>query len=716
MAIDASPRTPAYESREATPGVCGTGAARPRRRAALLLALVLLACLDGSSPAAGAHRVIRRHARLPAGDCQPYAAAPCLLPFPDNRFTRPDASTTTGLRVQLPAAAMPVNRDGERIDVSEYERSDGFSPGSTVVVHVPGLDNGRAFQRTAPVGLADMSQTYAREQPIAIVDEQTGGRQLIWSELDYTAISPQTTDLLIHPGKGLAEGHTYAIALRNLREAHGRPIGAPSWFARLRDRRRLPGQQSAQRARYARIFAALARAGIPRRSLYEAWDFTVASSSALTSRLLAIRDDAFAQLGDWNLADGTVQGAAPAFTVSSVDQLSPRLRRVQGTFAVPCYLVVCGASAASGFHYGSGNLDALPAQLPGNVASAQFECIIPTGAGPARISLYGHGLLGSHVEVEAAWMQQTASEHNIAFCATDWWGLTGADLPFLIQALRHVNALPSIVDRLQQGVLNTLYLGRLMRHPQGLASDPAFQAGGRALIDTSNLYFYGNSVGGILGGVATAVAPDFRRSVLGVTGSDFFGVMVPHGRSFSVLGKFVLRNYRDHSLHPLVLDLLQQLWERADPDGYAPQMTSHPLPNTPPHAVLLQIAYGDFEVSMYAAAVEARSVGVSAHEPALDASNDRARDRKLLLGLPAISSYPFAGSAIVLWDSGPGHTQPPPLVNLPPPPASAANRDPHEDPRYTPAAQLQTSAFLEPDGAVLDVCGGQPCHSSNYVP
>src|SRR5207245_5469210 len=127
----------------------------------------------------------------------------------------------------------------------------------------------------------------------------------------------------------------------------------------------------------------------------------------------------------------------------------------------------------------------------------------------------------------------------------------------------------------------------------------------------------------------------------------------------------------------------------------------------------LQMAYGHFEGSMYAAAVEARTIGVSAHEPALDARNERARDRKLLLGLPALSSSPFAGSAIVLWDSGPGRTQPPPLANLPPPPASAADRDPHEDPRYTPAAQLQTSAFLEPGGAVVEVCGGQPCHSSN---
>ena len=57
VAIGASPRTPADESREPTPGVCGTEATRTRQRAALLLALMLLACLDASSLAAG-HRTL----------------------------------------------------------------------------------------------------------------------------------------------------------------------------------------------------------------------------------------------------------------------------------------------------------------------------------------------------------------------------------------------------------------------------------------------------------------------------------------------------------------------------------------------------------------------------------------------------------------------------------------------------------------------------------
>ena len=51
------------------------------------------------------------------------------------------------------------------------------------------------------------------------------------------------------------------------------------------------------------------------------------------------------------------------------------------------------------------------------------------------------------------------------------------------------------------------------------------------------------------------------------------------------------------TLHPWLLDLIQQLWDRGDPDGYAQQMTEHPLPDTPAHQVLMQIAYGDFQVS-----------------------------------------------------------------------------------------------------------------------
>jgi|SRR5579875_210480 len=652
----------------------------------------------------------------PAADCQPFGRTPCLLPFPNNLFTRPDRSTPTGLRVHLPAGAMPVNVHGQRVSVAEYDRNDGFSPGSAMIVHVPGLDNPRAFARTNPVGLLNLRRAFDRNAPIVVIDEATGRRQLIYAQLDANAPTPATTNLMIIPARELTEGHTYIVALRHLRNARGRLLAAPAWFERLRDNRPLPRNERSQRARYRRIFAVLARAGIPRRQLYEAWDFTVGSERSLTSRLLAIRNNAFAQLGDRNLADGRVTGRAPAYTITSTTLLSPRLRDIQGTFQVPCYLITCGESATTGFHYSSRRPDALPTQIPGNVATAQFECIVPTTATPltpARIVLYGHGLLGSHAEVHAAPQEALATNYNMVLCATNWWGLAAGDDQLALRAVSNLNLFPVIVDRLQQGVLNALFLGRLMLNPHGLAANPAFQLAGRPIIETSQLYYDGNSQGGIEGGIVTAVSPDIRRAELGVTGIDYGNMLIQRSTDFEPFKQVLEQNYPDASLYPVITDLLQQLWDRGDPDGYAPQMTSHPLPDTPSHTVLMQIAYGDFQVSMYAGAAEARTIGASVYRPALDPVRDR--DRHLFYGLPTISRFPFAGSAVEIWDSGPGRVQPPPVANVPPTPGPN-NIDPHEDPRNTPAAQLQISDFLRPNGAVIDACGGRPCHSYDYTP
>jgi hypothetical protein len=121
----------------------------------------------------------------PAADCQPFAGRPCLFPFPDDLFTRRDKTSHTGLRVKLPAAGMPRNIKGVRIATGPYDRNDGFSPGSVILLHIPGLDNARAVKRTNPVPLTDLAQTFAKRAPIVVIDETTGKRQLIWAELDH---------------------------------------------------------------------------------------------------------------------------------------------------------------------------------------------------------------------------------------------------------------------------------------------------------------------------------------------------------------------------------------------------------------------------------------------------------------------------------------------------------------------------------------------------
>jgi hypothetical protein len=663
----------------------------------------------------------------PAGDCQPFTKQPCMLPFPNDLYTKPAKDSKTGLAVDLPQAAMPTNKAGDQMDVAPYDRNDGFSPGSMMVARVPGLDTPEALKQTNPAPLTDMSQAFKKRAPIVVIDEKTKQRQLIWAELDSNAASSQDTTLLIHPGQNLEYGHTYAVAMRRLKDANGKTLQAPKWFEKLRDKKKLPADEKSQKSRYAHIFKVLKKAGIKRGNLYMAWDFTVGSRASLTQNLLHIRNAAFRGLGDDNLADGKVTGHAPRFKVTGVeDNPDPGIARyVTGHFKVPCYLQAQGCPPGSTFNYASSDRYAHPKKIQGNVAKAPFYCIIPdvaTPGDPARGSIYGHGLLGSGTQITADYIEALAREHNFIICATDWWGMSSGDVPYDVSALGDLNGFPAVVDRLQQGVLNTLFLSRLMRTSDGLASDPAFQQGGKSLLDTSSGYYYGNSQGGIMGGITTAVAPDFTHSVLGATGMDYGGLLLQRSTDFTAYATFLYGQagtggYPDTSIHPLLLDLMQQLWDRGEADGYAARMTSDPLPKTPAHQVLMETAYGDFEVSQYAASVEARTIGAKVHEPALNIP-PRNQDRNLFYKIPAIPRYPYDGSGIVIWDTGPKLVQPPPITNTPPIPSDVPplNLNPHFDPRNTPAARTQMSAFLMPNGRIVDTCHGDPCHAIHYTP
>ncbi len=669
--------------------------------------------------------------------CQPYTSTPCLFPFPDNRLTKTVKGSVTGRQLNLPQAAMPANTTGTQVSTAAYDQNDGFSPGSSILLHISQLDTQAALNKTHAVGLLNMSAYKAKNAPIMVIDEKTGQRQMIYAQLDANATSAATTNLMIMPGSNWQDGHTYIVVLRDLKNAGGKLISAPSWFEKLRDGKSLPLAERSQAKRYANIFKVLKRAKVAQnKTLYAAWDFTVASSKELTERLLGIRNGAFNELGDTSLGDGQVSGAAPAFSVTSDTAKTFTNGKtgnvVIGTFQVPCYLQVCGDSATTGFNYNSSGLYATPVQGPGNVGTAGFECVIPstaTASNRARIVLYGHGLLGGMDEVTDDPITALATGNNMVMCATNWWGLAAPDQNFDTQAVSNLNLFPVMVDRLQQGVLNALLLGRLMDNSQGFASDPHFEQNGQSILNTGELYYDGNSQGGIFGGITTAVSPDIRRAVLGVTGEDYANSLIQRSTDFgspTAIGTFSWLLYNDYAnnnsgVYTLTLDLMDQIWDRADPVGYAEGLGATPFANTPSHSVLMQIAYGDHQVSMYAGAAEARSIGADAYEPggapasALTIGGGRAANFNLFYGLKPVPASGYTSSAIEIWDSGPGHTLNPPVGNLAPP-TNPANQDPHGDPRATPAAQQQISDFLQPNGTFVNVCASAPCHSSDYTP
>jgi hypothetical protein len=653
----------------------------------------------------------------------------CLLPFPNNAFTVRDRHTATHLRVHLTRAEMPRNVKGVPIDPRPYDRADGFSPGAPILTRVPGLDSPAKLSRIRAPTVNDIARSLSRNSPIVVIDARTRKRQLVWAEVDMNATHRGNRLLEIHPGRNLREGHTYIVAIRGIRAKPSHAFRVFRDGLRTRDRSLLR-----RRAHMNAIFRTLARAGIRRKGLFLAWDFTVASERSIAGPLLSIRNDAFKRLGDTNLKDMRVRGGSPAFTITSSttvlpcdlagcqpSQDDPIARRVAGTVTVPCYLNQPGCPPGSRFAFrGRGLKLAGPGS---NTIKANFVCNIPrsaTAAAPARPALYGHGLFGSATEINSRPLEQLSNEHDIMLCATDWIGMSKADIPTAVTILQDLGKFPELTDRVDQSMVDFMYLGRAMIHPSGLGSNPAFQDDkGRSLIDGSRLYYVGGSQGGIFGGTLTAVAPDFDRSVLAVPGMDY-SVLLPRSVDFDTYAAVLYPSYPDEMERPLLLTLIQQLWDRSDPDGYANHITARPYPNTPLHKVFIEEAFGDHQVTNVMTETEARTIGASLRTPILDPN--RSSERRPFFGIPRIKHFPFKGNAIEVWDIGPLRTENGQTLGTPTPPSiNKPNRlgvDPHgPDASEQVTGRQQASDFLMPDAQsqITDVCGPKPCYLAGWT-
>ena len=672
---------------------------------------------------------------MPADRCDPFDPSVCLQPWPNDHFTR---RTPQGPRLNLDPRSMPANRSGKPIDPTDENRNDGFSPGNLIVTHIPGVDNQAAFDKAGFVPIQDIARYADPNQPAVVIDATSHTRWPVWAEMDANAAKDSDRNLIIRPARNFTEGHRYVVALRRLSV---KPTDA---FRSFRDGI-ATGITEAEDRRPAmeRLFKDLAYAGIPRNDLYLAWDFTVASERSLSERALQIRDDAFKRLGDTNLQDMQPEGHAPPITLNpdtpdapinddsygntnaqqtnqdGIQDYAPcdgttcqpgqdywLQRQVRGQITVPCYLDQPGCPPGARFAYAN-TTDSKPILQPiaGNTMLANFTCNIPRAAyaKPARASLYGHGLLGSsNAEINQTQLKAFGQEHDIVFCATDWAGMSRPDLPNVFSLLTDLSDFSSVPDRTQQGYVNQLYLGRAMIVPDGLCALDAFKRpDGTCVIDTSarRIYYDGNSQGGIMGGALTALAVDHDRAAIGVPGMNF-SELVRRSSDFAPFALALYDSYPNELERPLVLSLIQLLWDRGEADGYAEHMTTDPLPDTPQHRVLMHVALGDHQVTNYAADVEARTIGAATLNPPVDPN--RLPEKTPLFGIPRITSFPYDGSAIVYWDSG---TPPPPADEKPP----EQGNDPHETPRNQKAAREQKSAFLSPGGKVIDVCGGKPC-------
>lgn len=648
-------------------------------RAALLACVTAAAACsspdDGKTPAIPC-TIVDSTEGLPllGADCDPMVPTQCGFPFPSSVYLKDDPSTPTGKRVAFGATTLPAPTDRAPIDPSLFADSDGFSAGQPALTHMPGATvTGLPTQDSIDLSLTDAS-------PTVVIDAETGERVPHFAEIDMSLDGEADEDraLIIRPVVRLKDATRYIVAIRRIVDKNGAVLPPSSTFQALRD-----GTEgcdisvSRRRALYADIFDRLAKAGVPKADLQIAWDYTTASRENNTRRLLHMRDDALAQVGE----------EGPEYEViSHEDNPSEHIRRrILVKMKVPLYLDKPGPG-------GKFILD--DDGMPTQNGTAEYEVLIhipnaATTGTPGGLVQNGHGLLGSKAEGQNGYLAQFADGYNYVAFSVDFVGMASEDVPVITDSLvADLAGFRGAVDRQHQGVLNSLLAMRMMKGR--FVNEPLAQFEGKSAIDPSEVHYRGDSQGGIFGGTYMAVTTDVTRGLLSVPGMPY-SLLLNRSSDFGLYFILLRGAYVTGRNIQLLQGLIQMLWDRTEPDGYVPYINDNLLPNTPKHEVLIHVAIGDHQVTPLGAHIMARAVKARNLAPV----------NRSVWGVEEHPG-PLTTSAMVEYDFGLPEM---PKANVPP--DGSYGEDPHGKVRSLPPAFKQVDEFFR-TGVIKPYCSG-PC-------
>jgi hypothetical protein len=650
------------------------------------------AACSSSSSGGGSPQSSAGSPALLGEDCDPIepVGAECGLPYPSNVWTVKDSTTPTGLRQFYGPTTLPVWQEpNKHVDPAPWKTKDGFSPGSVIMAFWPDVDVSKLPNPTT------IAQSIAMNSPTIVMEYATGKLVPHFDEVDML---PTTHDgqraFMIRPVVRLNDATRYIVAIRHLTDSTGKTIEPSDAFKALRDnsdssdvsvglRRDLYNKQ---------ILPTLQKYGVQTSDLQMAWDFTTASKDNTTSDMVSIRDQALAAVG----TDG------PKYTITTVTENPNQYirRRLQGNMTVPLYLTTppsCTVNGTTepGCPGSSINRDASgkPAQM--GTADYPFTVQIPNSVVnlgvTAPILQNAHGLFGSQGEGQDGYLAEIADRLHYVTIAVDLVGMNSEDGNWIPNAIAgDIGVFAHLPDRLHQGFANELMAMRMMMGK--MSTDQQTMPDGKPTIDTTHRYYRGDSQGGISGGVYMAITTDVTRGLLDNTGAPYT-MLLDRSRDFQPFFLIIKGIYADPVQQQLAINLIQQLWDNAEPDGYIPYISENLLPNTPAHNVIIHDGLGDQQVTPLGAQFEARTIG---------AKNLQAVNREIW-GIDDAPSG-FTGNGYIEF-AFPG-LPPDPITNIPPP---ADNPDPHDALRQLNSAQDMVDQFFK-TGTINQTCAnGGPC-------
>ena len=603
--------------------------------------------------------------------CNPLGGARCSAPWPSSVYEIDDAASPTGRRLAIPKGALPTNIDGIAIEPDLWNQLDGFSSAAPMIM---------AFaQGVDPANLVHYSNYAAsttEASPTVVIDLETGELVTHFAELDIAGVDkPASQALFIRPYKLLAGSHHYGVAIKKtLKAKGGGELTVPEGFqAILDDEKTTHPLLERVRPRYKELFDKLAAKGIAKTDLVTAWEFTTRSRESVRADLLHARDAGMPLMG--------TNGASLTYTSAAMTQGDARIAfRYDGMFDAPLFL--SSGNAGPGVKMlrdGDGK------PKPNGLYKVPFTAIVPqcalTAATPVPILIYGHGLLGSAMQVAGLGPRSAGIEACMVVIGTDMRGMSDVDVPNVALALNDANSGNLIFDVLVQGMINHVALVQIARGP--MAAALFAKQGGGSLVDPNRVYYYGISQGGIMGTTVCGIDPVISKCVLQV-GAMNYSLLLERSRDWPTYRTALNGAYPDPFDDVMVINLMQQQWDRTEATSVVDTILPHTFPGTPQKQVLMQIAIADDEVSNIASEMWARTMNVPVMMPS----------PYVPFGLQTASAP--VPNGLVIYDFGLGSTIP--HGNEPPPENSV-----HGSIRNKGATTAMMKRFYE-TGEIVQMC------------
>lgn len=551
----------------------------------------------------------------------------CLFPFPSN-FFRSEENGRGALTFE--EGSLPTR--SREVDPTEFRRADGYSVMTPIYF---------TFEGSTLAGTPqwdDVDASLKASSGTVIIDTQTGELIPHWAEIDVfstKSVEPTPVIALRLPAP-LQYDRRYVVAVQGLKDEDGSVLPATRGFAPLRDKEpsnlRGVGQR---RDHYEKnVFPVLEKAGVDRKKLQMAWDFTTRTEGNANGMLIKVRD----------AVDEAIGTVGPDFVIDEVefDPHPDIARLVRGRAMVPSFLTGT-----------PGQLQKLRIDEQGNPVAegfeeVEFELQIPVsvwnGTQPGHVMQYGHGLLGNKGQARGGWLRDQANKQGFLILGISMQGMSDGDLAIWLNILTSdLASLPFLTDKIHQGLVNHLAVVRMLKGSFLQETDGRFtRPDGSPVYDPSKIYYYGISQGGTMGSVMMSIQKDITRGVLGVPGAGFSFLLTRATLFVESMGLPIIWMYENDMRDFLaMMGLVQVAFDPVDAVNFLHRVTENTFPDTPPHRVLIHVAREDAQVHNQVSDLVARTAGAKLVSPSV----------RYVWGLPT-DPGPVAGNAMVEYDFG----------------------------------------------------------------